>query len=109
MLSADERASASTSDQASDKEQENKGRPDSERKATSADSKKDEERPERISVAEDLELERVRAGDIAIAKGEDPGEMVNGAQSIDLARNARIVDSEIGDIVAFKQSKQGKK
>jgi hypothetical protein len=108
--SADEGASASSSDQAPDKQRGTQSPPYAAGKlSSSAESTQDVERPDSISVAQDLELERVRAGDIAIAKGEDPGEMVAGAKSVDLAKNARIVDSEIGDIVAFKQTKQGKK
>ena len=102
-------ARASSSDQAPDKQRGNPIPPSAEANVSSSAESTHDERPDSISVAQDLELERVRAGDIAIAKGEDPGEMVGGAKSVDLAKNARIVDSEIGDIVAFKQTKQGKK
>lgn len=88
------------------KQQSEQAAPESERAAA---SKNDDDGADSINVGEGLQLERVSAGDIAIAKGEDPAAMVADARSIVLAKDAKIVDSEIGDIVALKQqSKQGK-
>lgn len=55
-----------------------------------------------ISVAEELELEGSRVGDIAASKGSDPAMIPPGAK-IDVARKAKIKNSEIGDIVGVIQ------
>lgn len=56
-----------------------------------------------ISVAEELELDGARVGDIAAAKGTDLTGMIPTGARVDVARKARIKDSEAGDIVGFIQ------
>jgi hypothetical protein len=56
-----------------------------------------------ISVAEELELDGARVGDIAAAKGTDPAGIIPPGAKVDVARKARIKDSEVGDIVGFIQ------
>ena len=68
----------------------------------SAQSKKETSAPI-ISVAEELELDGARVGDIAAAKGTDPAGMIPTGARVDVARKARIKDSEAGDIVGFIQ------
>ena len=63
-----------------------------------------------LSVGEGLELKNVRAGDLALVKGDDPASLAKGIRKAELAKNAKIEGSEIGDIVGFKQTgKQGTK
>jgi hypothetical protein len=56
-----------------------------------------------ISVAEELELDGARVGDIAAAKGRDPAAAIPPGAKVDVARRAKIKDSETGDIVGFIQ------
>lgn len=71
-------------------------------------SKKERSAPT-ISVAEELELDGSRVGDIAASKGRDPAAMIPPGAKVDVARKARIKDSETGDIVAFIQEGNRKK
>jgi hypothetical protein len=54
-----------------------------------------------IKVAEGLELDGVRAGDIAGVKGEGAA---TGSASIEVAKGARLRNSSVGDIVGVKNT-----
>lgn len=57
------------------------------------------EQQSRVQVAEHLQLEGVKAGDVAGIKGADAPE----GQTVEVAKGAVIKNSEVGDIVGIKK------
>jgi len=61
---------------------------------------------QQIVVGKGLEIESSKVGDLSLSKGEDPEKMVKPEGSIDFLSDAKIKDSNIGDISLFKQERK---
>jgi len=63
--------------------------------------------PGHISVGNKAEFQNVKAGDIGVIKSEDQGTEIESGKNIDVLKEGKITNAELGDIFVIKR--QGKK